>query len=549
MCGIYWHDQSNRAQRPRRLTLRHSKVAVGQTRELQMTHQRGENFLVGAVSRSYQSYREALGYWTCGTPELDMGEIRLVDVSPERLKPCIGNANDHTQEHTPLEKGEPLQIDLSSSQTLATRVQYAFTTWHFNVSQWLVKSYYPICAEYTLNQVRSVYQWLAPRNGVQTGRLFLRSNRKRRDVFSTILGGIDAGMGVINGVDINLLRNKLSAIASDSKRGFAAQREINDIIDNIQQRHINTQVQVAQDFIRHFKRLVDSVVIQGKNMSWALACTQGQAELSTNIKLIVQSLYGGKWPYELASQLSKILPKHISYTNPSWWSNAWIGCTNLDYERCYASSLIPYTEVQSQSVYSVISMGLLTGDSTLLHLRLTYPHVIREDGSWRQVNISLCRRHDHDILCMPGQYTVVNEKCWEDASLCVLDGENIAGKGIPVYYLGHGRVCFFVLKDTNVTLVVEIGCSVNLTMAREAWCTLGGVSEIQTQEWNYVVPHMANLSVDINQNRPVNLRALNLGMGRKIQEWLADWDKDESLMRMLQQKRANATIAIYHNQN
>ncbi|XP_073486756.1 uncharacterized protein [Aquarana catesbeiana] len=356
-------------------------------------------------------------------------------------------------------------------------------------------------------------------------------------------------MGVVNGVDTDLLRNKLSAIASDSKQSFVAQREINDILDNIQQRHINTQVKVAQDFIRHFKRLVDSVVTQGKNMSWALACTQGQAELSTNIKLIVQSLYGGQWPYELASQFSKILPKHISYTNPSWWSNAWIGCTNLDYERCYASSLIPYTEVQTQSVYSVISMGLVTGDSTLLHLRLTYPHVIREDGSWRQVDISLCRRHDHDILCMPGQYTVVDEKCWEDSSLCVLDGENIASKGTPVYYLGHRRVCFFVLKDTNVSLVMELGCSVNLTIARGAWCTLGSVSEIQTQEWNYVVPHIANLSVDVNQNSPVNLRALNLGMGRKIQEWLTDWDRDESLMRMLQQERANATIAIYHDQN
>ena len=226
-----------------------------------------------------------------------------------------------------------------------------------------------------------------------------------------------------------------------------------------------------------------------------------------------------------------------------------MGCINLDYERCYASSLIPYTEVQTQSVYSVVSIGLLTGDSTLLHLRLNYPHVIREDGSWRQVDTSLCRRHDHDILCMPGQYTVVNEKCWEDASLCVLDGENIARKGTPVYYLRHGRVCFFVLKDTDVTLVMELGCSVNMTLARGAWCTLGGVSEIQTQEWNYVVPHIAKLSVDINHNRPVDLRALNLGMGRMIREWLTDWDRDESLMRTLQQERDNATTVIHHDQN
>ena len=90
----------------------------------------------------------------------------------------------------------------------------------------------------------------------------------------------------------------------------------------------------------------------------------------------------------------------------------------------------PGTEGQTWSVYFVASMGLLTGDSILLHVWLNDPHVVREYRSWGQVYISLCRKHDHNVLCIPGQYTVP----------CVLGGEIIAGKEAPGYYLGHRQV-------------------------------------------------------------------------------------------------------------
>ena len=41
---------------------------------------------------------------------------------------------------------------------------------------------------------------------------------------------------------------------------------------------------------------------------------------------------------------------------------------------------------------------------------------------------------------MPGQYAVVNEKCWEDILLWVLDREIIAEKEAPGYYLGRRQV-------------------------------------------------------------------------------------------------------------
>ena len=43
--------------------------------------------------------------------------------------------------------------------------------------------------------------------------------------------------------------------------------------------------------------------------------------------------------------------------------------------------MFPYTEVQTRSVDMLASMSLLTGDSILVHLGLSDPHVIRGYGS------------------------------------------------------------------------------------------------------------------------------------------------------------------------
>ncbi|XP_069812922.1 uncharacterized protein [Dendropsophus ebraccatus] len=503
------------------------------------------------MTKPYKSYREMVGHWACDTPEIEVGAMDIIDANPDYVRPCTNKVDNGTQKVPHLEEGQPFQVNLDSAQMIAHNIQYAFITWHFNISRWLIKTYYPICAGHTPSQVHSLYQWLTPRNVRDMLRhhhslLNTRRNRGKRDTLSTILGGIGAGMGVINQADISVLRAKLAAIASNSKRGFEAQREVNDVINNLQQSHVNTNIGVANDFIQQFKGLSELMASRGKNISWAVACTQGQVELSTNIKLAIQSLYDGQWPFELLSKAMDVLPEPLTFTHSKWWANSWIGCINNNFETCYASSLIPYTSFHLEVMYKVTSIGILTGKSTLLHPRLDHPYVIREDGQWKQVDISLCIQKNQDILCTPGQYRVVEDKCWRNASVCVLDGESITKGRTPVLYLGHQRVCFFILNTTDVTLITD-QCSIVTSVNRGAWCTLGNVTEIRTPEWKYVIPSTTNLSIDLKYHTPVDLRAINLGIGRELQNWLIKFDRDEELLRKLEQEGADATILIHHD--
>ncbi|XP_073411835.1 uncharacterized protein [Dendrobates tinctorius] len=539
--------------RPKRITLTYREAYIGDATEVEMPVQQGPNFIIGSMSKPYESYREMVGYWACGAPEIEIGEMHIIDAAPDYMKPCVTNESDSNQQTMYLEEGHPLQVNLDSTQTIASDVQYAFVTWRVNISLWLIKTYYPICTGYTLNHVHALYRWFTNKNsGNQirhNNKLFNSKNdRGRRDTFSTLLGGLRTGMGVINEADIGSLRTKLIDIATNSKKGFEVQRKINDVINNLQQDHVNTYIGVAKDFIQHFKELIEDTLARGRNMSWALVCTQGQMELSTNIKLAVQAVYDGQWPFEWLSQATTVLPELMSCTHSKWWVNTWVGCNNYDFEKCYASSFIPYTNSHLELIHKISSIGILTGDSTLLHHRLEHPQVIRRNGKWKRVDISLCIQRNHHVLCTPGQFRLVEDKCWNHSSTCILDGESISKDKAPIFYLGHQRACFFLLNTANVSIATQ-HCYVMTSVARGAWCTLSAVTKIKTTNWDYVIPTIANLSIDLKYHSPVNLQALSLGMGKELGEWLVKFNRDEYLLMKLNQEKANATILLHHDQN
>lgn len=112
------------------LTLRHGKIPVGLTKELQITQQLEDKFLAGAIPQTYQSYSEGIGQWICGKPDLDRGNA--LQISPLSIQNPA--ANGCSQTHPLLNTEQMFQINLSSSQTLSTNVQNAFTACHFNIS-------------------------------------------------------------------------------------------------------------------------------------------------------------------------------------------------------------------------------------------------------------------------------------------------------------------------------------------------------------------------------------------------------------------------------
>ncbi|CAJ0959657.1 unnamed protein product [Ranitomeya imitator] len=59
------------------------------------------------LQRPYESYREMVGYWSCGTPEIEIGEMHIIDATPDNMKPCVTNESDSNQQTVYLEEGHP----------------------------------------------------------------------------------------------------------------------------------------------------------------------------------------------------------------------------------------------------------------------------------------------------------------------------------------------------------------------------------------------------------------------------------------------------------
>ncbi|CAJ0959653.1 unnamed protein product [Ranitomeya imitator] len=127
----------------------------------------------------------------------------------------------------------------------------------------------------------------------------------------------------------------------------------------------------------------------------------------------------------------------MSCTHSKWWVNAWVGCNNYDFEKCYASSFIPYTNSPLKLIHKVNS------------IRLEHPKLIWRNGRWKQVDTSLCIQRNNNVLCTPEQFRLVDDKCLNNSSTCILDGESISKDKEPIFYLGHQRACFFILSTAN----------------------------------------------------------------------------------------------------
>ncbi|CAJ0960127.1 unnamed protein product [Ranitomeya imitator] len=161
---------------------------------------------------------------------------------------------------------------------------------------------------------------------------------------------------------------------------------------------------------------------------------------------------------------------------------------------------------------------------------LEHPQVIRTNGKWKQVDTSLCIQRHHNVLCMPGQFK------W---------GINLKRQSTNLQ--SRASKSLFLLSTANVSITTQ-HCYVMTSVARGAWCTLSGVTKINTPNWDYVIPTIANLSIDLKYHTPVNLQALSLGIGKELGEWLVKFNRDEYLLMKLHQEKSNATILLHHDQ-
>ncbi|KAE8580793.1 hypothetical protein XENTR_v10024544 [Xenopus tropicalis] len=331
-------------------------------------------------------------------------------------------------------------------------------------------------------------------------------------------------MGVVNTIDLEVFRNKLSQIAGHSQEGFSVQEDIDRWMNWLQQSQVQTSINLQSIMREKFISLVDANFKLGQDISWALSCVQMQTE--SLLKEIMLSLSFKIWPkvlmVEAGSRVTSFAMSHIA----SWDIN--IGkCT---FDSCEIHALTPW-EGTTTLFFQAVNIGSLI-KGYVYFPDITYTHVFWNKTYWQPVNLDKCNHPQQNVLCMP--YQLTSKDCWMDSNECSITVTSVEGTS-KIFYLGQGRICFHLNKSQNVTYRDSVQ-EYFIFLHNGTWCTNQSVVSLSTEGMNLTVPTIKNVSYDITWTkfiRELDPGILQLQMTEHFRDWLVDFNVSMHLEKQL----------------
>ncbi|XP_075070452.1 uncharacterized protein LOC142159449 [Mixophyes fleayi] len=428
---------------------------------------------------------------------------------------------------------------LSSPWTIITNVKFMLYTWRISVEDFRVDRWDHRCEELVRNQLDMLKGWVESGQETRKDDWRLKKDRGKRDAIATALGGGAMGIGTLNTMDLEVLRNKLGSLAQHTGDGIRTQLDVNHILENLQHAHIDATTSLSVALREKFRGLVLGLIGEQDRAQLALACTQVQSELSENLKHIVSSLHNGHYPFNLRQRIKQFVPDFaLNHTN--WWLTQWHGCLNLT---CTASSLAPVSGRERKG-YTAVNLGIPMPGDTILHPRLqsdtltyegSHPYLFDTDGCWRR---------EDAILCQGNHDRVLRQQCWDTEGSCLMDVSPKPSSNLK--YLGQGYWCWYQFQNVSYT-VYATNCTQRGNLLRGAYCTLIPTLGIDVADEMGRTPVTPEKRLDIRPDTPVRLQKIPLGFGTELKNWLLDFGKEDDILEKLKETEKQATIKLEHD--
>ncbi|XP_041418684.1 uncharacterized protein LOC121393665 [Xenopus laevis] len=369
---------------------------------------------------------------------------------------------------------DPVAPQLSSPWKIITGAKFILFTWRISMEDFRVDHWDHRCGEFIQDQIDMMKGWIEAGQEVRKDDPRSRKFRRKRDLVSMGLGGGALGVGVLNTMDMEVLRSKLGNVARHAGEGFNTQLDVNQVLEGLQHSHIDATTSLSSALREKFRRLVMGLLEVQDRVQLALACTQVQGELSDNLKHIVSSLHGGHFPFNLRQRVSPFISQFaLNHTN--WWVVQWHGCRNLT---CTASSLAPVSGQLLQG-YSAVNLGVVVGNKTVFHPQLPSEVLTYERGHPYLVNVEGCWRKEDAILCQGNQDRVLRHQCWNSEGSCEMKTNPMPSSHLV--YLGQGYWCWY--QGNNATFIIYgTNCTARGELPPAVYCTLSPVLGLDVAE-------------------------------------------------------------------
>uniref|UniRef100_A0A674J513 Uncharacterized protein n=1 Tax=Terrapene triunguis TaxID=2587831 RepID=A0A674J513_9SAUR len=264
------------------------------------------------------------------------------------------------------------------------------------------------------------------------------STRQKRDLVAKVLGGVGAGLSVLNTVDQQILANRIGQVGHDAASlaepltsAFHALGTTTFDITKILPYWLKIQ---EQDHLR----ILGALDILQSNISEALACVEAQQWLITVAKAIIRDGFNQQLPLELKKIIYEDT-NDFEKIHHQWWQL--LTFTYFQHNDTIMALILTLKSANQETIYPLVALGIYANQSLLVPIEEHKWVHVNANNSYVPINLQAC-------VYQPNLGYTCTTQVWEEDSTCLDPVE-----GTCSYEVFHHS-----LSKASAIVQVDSGC-------------------------------------------------------------------------------------------
>ncbi|XP_071895524.1 uncharacterized protein [Anas platyrhynchos] len=360
--------------------------------------------------------------------------------------------------------------------------------------------------------------------------------RTRRD----LTGMLGTGLGILNGIDSEILMNKLATATSElTKLKQPLQSSLLALgTSQWQVSKVLPKWENAED--QDHKLIIDALSMIQDNVSLALSCMQAQLWLQATAALIIREGSEGIFPAEIRKAVwdnANDFEKKFQ----SWWT-----LVNFTYDPVVNMATAFVLTIRNATVYvihPILALGL-NHEKTVLYPSEHRTWARMENGKWQSVNLESCVTREQQGFICESNTIDAQDVCFDtEQGICHFEIHPNTSQKTVLVYVGKGCVCLRTACD-----FVEIDKE-NITLHSKNhsnFCICNFV-RIVGCDFQYLAPVVSHQLIKSNNTMYHKLLPTPIGMNLTLVKQLV---KHQDLIRILkgiQENGEKTLITVHHD--
>ncbi|XP_068888050.1 uncharacterized protein [Aphelocoma coerulescens] len=358
--------------------------------------------------------------------------------------------------------------------------------------------------------------------------------RMRRD----LSGMLGTGLGVINGIDSEILMNKLATATSDLTKLKQPLQSSLLALGNSQWQVSKILPDLAKISNLDHELILNTLGTAQDNVSLAFSCIQAQLWMQSTASLIIREGNEGVFPIEIREAVWNNATK-LERKLQSWWT-----LVNFTYDPMTNIATAFVLTIRNATVYvihPIVALGL-NHKGTVFYPseHRVWARMVRE--KWQTVNLESCiTREQQGFICESNTLDARDICLDTEQGICHFEIHPDTSPKTVLVYVGQGCVC---LRTTCTSMMIDDNV-INVTARNHSNFCICNFAKIVGCDFSYLAPVVSHQLIRSNYTVYHKLLPTPIGMNLTLVKQLV---KHQDLMEILKeiQRNGEKTLVTVH---